>query len=125
MLAPREDDVLAKEDLIVETPDGRQVAVMAGTLVPPHLVPAYRQALDGGTKLGEHDPHQLALTGKTGDDLVALLRDDKPTVDALVAAVGEDRELAAAVLDAEGVVTDGKPRGMLVKKLTPIAERSS
>lgn len=48
--------------------------------------------------------------GKTDDDLAAWIAEASPTVDEVVAAAGEDADLADRLLAAEKVAKSGKPR---------------
>jgi hypothetical protein len=61
-----------------------------------------------------------ALATMTDGQLVGWLRDDKPTVDEVAAAVGDDQVLARRVLAAEETVTGGEPRKTLVEQLDKV-----
>jgi hypothetical protein len=57
----------------------------------------------------------------TDEQLIAWIRDEKPTVPELVEAVGSDAALARRMLDAEGVATGQDPRATLVEQLERVA----
>jgi hypothetical protein len=114
------EQLIASETVIVTAPDGVRQQVVVGLPVPEHLLVEYRDAL--GKDTGPKDaPENLVLAGLSGEDLVKLLRDAKPSAEKILAAVGADRELAAAVIEAEGASRD-KPRSTLVASLKAIAE---
>jgi hypothetical protein len=56
------------------------------------------------------------------DSLVLWIKTQKPTVDAVVAAAGDDPDNAEALLDAENEATGGQPRSSLVTRLKKIIE---
>jgi hypothetical protein len=81
----------------------RADAIRAGQAVDP---------VDTQVELGAFE-----ATKATDDELAAYILDQKLTVDDTVALAGDDPELRARVLAAEGVASSGSPRAGVVKAL--------
>lgn len=71
------------------------------------------------TPEGVLDPATADIT-----ELATWIEEDKPTVNEVVEASGGDPNIAARLLEAEEMATQGTPRKTLVDALTPIISRT-
>lgn len=66
------------------------------------------------------DPNSQTLSEATVPDIAAWLKEDRPTIDAVLEEVNNDPEQARKVLEAENLATGQQPRKGLVDKLEEI-----
>ena len=62
-------------------------------------------------------------SGQSHDELVAWIRDDKPSAAKVIAAAGNDAKKAEALLDAEYEASGGQPRKSVVTALEKIEDQ--
>ncbi len=76
------------------------------------------EGLSTSTEGGE--PFNPSTAGEF--ELAEWLKSDKPTINEVLEVVGEDKDLAHRMLQAENIATEGDPRGGLEAGLTRIIE---
>jgi len=79
--------------------------------------------LDDADNLPEVEDEVLDPVTASIDELAEWIRQEKPTVNAVVQATDGDPDVAAKLLEAEGVATDGDPRDGVVKGLSAVIAR--
>lgn len=81
---------------------------------------AFVEHFGAETDAPEDDIDDLSnpLVGLSVEDIAIWIEQSKPTISDLVAYVGDDKQLASDVLEAEGLATGGEPRKGLVDALT-------